>query len=256
MGYEVDDTFDLVQDTPEEHIDWSVYSEHYDNLCSANPAYLENIEDLVSRISSWELPANASVCDVGAGTGSFTIALASEIPNANLHHLDFDPAMTAIARKKYAEVGLNVSIHENDVRTINLPNSTFDLLICVNTIYSIPEHDVVLKKIRDWTKPNGRLYIIDFGRKVALLDWAVYILRDRVRKLGIRDTIRWYLDNSQNLKQNRKGANAQAAGSYWLHSTEEFRASLENAGWFVDEIKTCYRDCCDLAVCSNPANPP
>ena len=255
VGYEVESNLDLANSSTENLIDWSVYSEHYDDLCFANPAYIANLEDLKSRLLDWDLPINPSVCDIGAGTGSFLLAVADMLPNVDMHHIDFDPAMTMRARSKYASEGLKVSFYESDVRALHLPSSKFDLSICVNTLYSIPEHDLVLNKMRDWTKSGGLLYIIDFGRKVEVLNWAVYILRNRVKELGLKDTIKWYLENSENLKQNRKGAKAQTVGTYWLHSTEEFRSSLEAAGWQIEEIKTCYRDCCDLAICTNPPPP-
>ena len=125
----------------------------------------------------------------------------------------------------------------------------------MNTLYSIPEHDQVLSLIRDCTKPGGMLYIVDFGRKVELVEWAIYILRNRVKELGLRETIRWYRENSENLSQNRRGAKAQSEGTYWMHTPEEFEHALLSAGWQVDELNMCYRDCCDRAICLNPLEP-
>lgn len=233
-------------------IDWSVYSEHYDQLCAANPAYQEMLLDVSSRIEEWALPDSAEICDFGAGTGSFVLALASKLKRANFHHIDSDKGMVSAATRKYQEAGLNVRVYNEDLREFSTAPGKFDLAICVNTIYAIPEHQKVLEDMRQWTKPGGRLYIVDFGRKVELLDWAIYILRNRVKDLGLRQTISWYRENAENLAQNRRGAKAQASGSYWLHSTQEFGEALSKAGWVIEELDTCYRDCCDRAVCLNP----
>jgi len=233
-------------------IDWSAYSQGYDEMCFANPAYISNISELVSRLPSWGLSPNAKICDVGAGTGSFTCALGESLPGARFTHIDFDNAMNELAKSKYAERGLNVDIREIDAQKIDFERGTFDLTICVNSLYSMEDHDRVLLKMRSWTKPGGRLFIIDFGRKVEVFEWAVFILRNRIQKHGLRDTISWYRKNSVTIKQNRKGAKAQESGEYWLHSTEQFENSLERAGWRIEELKTCYREACDLAVCVNP----
>jgi len=232
-------------------IDWSTYSLYYDELCAANPAYQEILADFRRRFDEWKLPNDAVICDFGAGTGNFLLAAATQIDAGDFHHVDFDEGMLARAREKYADASLDVEIHHADIRGFR-SEPKYDLSICINTVYSIPEHDRVLEQIRFATKPGGLLYIVDFGRKVEVIDWAVYILRNRVKELGLRETIRWYRQNSENLAQNRRGARAQAEGSYWLHSTDEFQSSLSNAGWEVVEISKCYRDCCDRAICLNP----
>ncbi len=233
-------------------IDWSVYSEYYDELCKANPAYQELLWDFSERLGYWNLPSAPEICDFGAGTGSFVLAAGKKIPDAKFHHVDFDRGMLARAHAKYRDSGLDVAIHELDIRDFASDSLKFDLSVCVNTLYSIPNHEEVLAMMRRQTKPGGMLYIVDFGRKVEVLEWAVYILRNRVKDLGLRETIRWYRQNSENLSQNRRGAKAQSEGTYWLHTPEEFEAALSMAGWEVLEIDKCYRDCCDRAVCINP----
>ncbi len=235
-----------------ELINWSVYSENYDALCDANPAYQENVNIFRERLKNLKIPSRPRVCDLGAGTGNFLIEVGKQFPGAELHHVDWNESMTAIARKKYDREGLEVVVHERDIRDVDFPQGTFDLVVCVNAIYAMPEPDIVLRNLRNWTNIGGFLYVIDFGRQVQLIDWAYYILKNRVKELGLRNAIRWYRDNAENLKQNRKGAKAQTDGSYWLHSNEEFATRLQGAGWEIELLETCYRDCCDLAVCTNP----
>ena len=44
-----------------DEMDWDAYADHYDLMCELNPSYNENLSILASRISSWQLPGNASI---------------------------------------------------------------------------------------------------------------------------------------------------------------------------------------------------
>lgn len=235
-------------------IDWDTYASKYDLLATNNPSYYENIELLRSMVRELGLPKDAAVCDVGAGTGNFICALSQDLPNASYYHLDFDPAMNEIAAAKYASAGISgVDIKCAKASEAIYPDESFDLIISVNALYAMKPQMEVLRRIRRWLKPTGTFFVIDYGRQVNVLDWSLYILKHAFQTRGFGYALKLLKNNVENIRQNRRGAQGQAEGLYWLHSTEEFGQVLEQAGFSVLTLRECYRGYSDLAVCKrNP----
>lgn len=238
-----------------DEMDWHAYAEHYDEMCALNPAYQQNIQALIDRLSLWKLPSDARVCDLGAGTGNYISALSRFLPHGSFVHVDFDRKMNELARHKYARQGIvDVNIVEEHVQHVDFPTNSFDLVVCVNALYAISPQREVLTKIRRWLRPNGKFFVIDFGRKQRTLDWTLYILRESVRSNNLRRYAKALVEAREVLKQNRRSTRGQTSGRYWLHSTEEFRGTLESCGYKVIEVFPCYRGYADLAVCETSLN--
>ena len=233
-----------------DEMDWDAYAEHYDEMCALNPAYQNNIELLLKRIPIWNMPANAKVCDLGAGTGNYICSLSALLPEADFVHVDFDTKMNELASQKYSRLEKpNVQIIQEYAQRIEFPNQSFDLVMCVNALYAISPQLEVLQKIRSWIKPGGRLFIIDFGRKQRTLEWTLYILRESLKSNTLGRYAKTLIEAREVLKQNRRSTKGQITGRYWLHSTNQFGETLRQCGFLVEELFPCYRGYADLAVC-------
>jgi ubiquinone/menaquinone biosynthesis C-methylase UbiE len=243
-------TTDATREVHRDEMDWDAYAKHYDVLCDLNPVYHENIATLLRHMVSWNLPPDANICDLGAGTGNFILAMAEKFPSAQYWHVDFDSRMLSIAKKKYASLRPNaVHMIQEAAEVVDFPENQFDLVLCINALYAFPDKDLVLKKVRSWLKPNGRLFVIDFGRKQSTLDWTFYIFRESLRTRQVGRYAKALIESREILKQNRKATKAQESGRYWLHTTEEFGASLRETGFELEELSECYRGYADLAIC-------
>ena len=231
-------------------IDWDAYATQYDLMAKYNPSYHENIEILLSYLDEWNMPPTAMICDLGAGTGNYICALAGCIPEGKYVHVDFDEVMNGIARTKYVGAKLNVTIVEEYIQRLEFPSENFDLILCVNALYAIQPQQAVLHKVRKWLKPDGKFFVIDFGRRTRMFDWGWYLLKSVVKEHGVLECSRLVANRVEIVRQNRRGSKTQQQGSYWLHSTQEFGRILTSCGFQVDDIRSCYRDYCDLAVCS------
>jgi ubiquinone/menaquinone biosynthesis C-methylase UbiE len=235
---------------PAKEIDWDAYASQYDLLAANNPSYRENIEVLRKVVRELDLSPNAAICDIGAGTGNFICALARDLPDANFIHLDADAGMSEIARAKYNAAAVkHVQIDVLPVADAYYPPACFDLIICVNALYAMSPQQEVLQRMRRWLRPRGTLFIVDFGRRSRVLDWALHILGYVLKEKGVRECLRFIRNSRESLRQNRRGSQGQADGTYWLHSTEQFGEALEQAGFEVEQLRPCYRDYCDLAIC-------
>jgi ubiquinone/menaquinone biosynthesis C-methylase UbiE len=230
---------------------WDQYARAYDVMCSANPAYQENLALFRNWLQRAELSEHPRVCDVGAGTGNYLLEVASARPNAELVHLDLDPGMNNTASRKYQERKLpNVAFELSDVHDAKFEEESFDILVCVNSLYTMREPERAIARMRSWLKTNGWLFIIDLGRPMEVGDWAKFIVASSLRTVGLKRTIRAFVRGRQAITQNRHIRASQDLGTYWLHSQEEFRAFLEAANLKIVEAGTCYRGACDFAVCT------
>lgn len=127
-------------------VQWGAYAQAYDVMSGANPAYQENLARFRSWIASFDLPAGATICDVGAGTGNYALEVSKRFPNTELIHLDSDPVMNRTASRKYRERGAdNISFANAKVADVHLQPSSLDLIICVNALYTFGDTANVLK---------------------------------------------------------------------------------------------------------------
>ncbi len=249
----------LQPDSGEGHegIDWDAYATQYDLMAKFNPSYHENIETLRSGLDKWGVAADAAICDLGAGTGNYISALSRVRPEATFTHVDFDKVMNEIALEKYKRLGIrDISIKEEYLQRVDFPDSSFDLVLCINALYAISPQKAILKKIQRWLKPDGVFFVIDFGRRNRMMDWSWFIMKHIVRDHGVVECAKFFLNSVETIRQNNRGSKNQDDGSYWLHTTQEFGEALTAAGFVVEDLHPCYRDYCDLAVCRKGAVTP
>jgi len=234
-------------------IQWSKYAEHYDQMCEHNPSYSEMINLVVDNALSRDVPRQAQVLDVGAGTGNLIASLAARKPSWNFVHLDYDRGMNEKAKEKYAKLKLeNVSIVERSAEESVFKLESFDLILTTNAIYAIPGYHSLLENIKNWLTHDGTFIAVDFGRPQNTTDWMLYIARNLIKEKGIGTTIKLFRENWEAARQNRRTSEAQGEGNYWVHNNTEFRQVLEKIGFNVEKNSECYRGYSDLAVCSKP----
>ena len=230
-------------------LDYNRYATQFDRMCQITPVYQDNIELLLKFLPTFNLPENATICDLGAGTGNFILAMARVLSLAKYIHLDFDEAMNNHAKAKYENAGLeNVEVQQEHIQRAQFEESSLDLVVCVNALNTAAPQLPVLKLIRSWLKPTGSLFLLDFGREQRVVDWTWYIVKHLYQTEGIGEVFRSFWMNREAIRQNRRARLDQKAGRMWTHSTEEFSDLVEKAGFQVNHVQTCYRDYGDLVV--------
>lgn len=230
-------------------LSYAEYAKHFDQMCELLPVYQDNIDHLLELIPQLELPDNPKICDLGAGTGNYICAMSDILPNASYVHVDMDKNMNDRAMIKYKNKGLsNVEVIENYIERVELPEGEFDLVVSVNALNTTAPQLPVLRRMRKCLRPNGTLFLIDFGRKQRVLDWGWYILTNTLRKHGVARYVRAIMENREALKQNRHARKDQTNGLMWTHTLEEFSDLVTQAGFDITTAKTCYRGYCDLVV--------
>jgi 2-polyprenyl-3-methyl-5-hydroxy-6-metoxy-1,4-benzoquinol methylase len=102
---------------------------------------------------------NATVLDIGCGTGSLSVVL------ARLGHkvtgVDFSPSMISLARMKAEALNCHIEFHTMDAASPVLPKEHFDTIVCRHLLWALPEPKRVLLRWAELLKGRGRLILVE-----------------------------------------------------------------------------------------------
>jgi 4-hydroxy-2,2'-bipyrrole-5-carbaldehyde O-methyltransferase len=168
--------------------DAAVYARLDQHLLGAPPGdYLQATGAVIARASRLVEPALAPwlrslvaarhpqrVLDVGCGTGVYLIhAAAAGGSQLTGLGVDLDATVVGLARQRLAEAGLagRFQVHQADIRTIQLPAASFDLVLLFQNIYYFTEDQRpdLLDRLHGLLAPGGALVLASLfaGRSLA-----------------------------------------------------------------------------------------
>jgi ubiquinone/menaquinone biosynthesis C-methylase UbiE len=134
----------------------------------------EENPDLAVRLL--RIPRGATVADIGAGSGYFTVRLARAVGReGKVYANDLQPGMIELLEKTLdrAEVS-NVVPVLGAVDDPRLPADSIDLALMVDVYHEFSQPQAMLRRIRDALKTGGRLALIEYRAE----DPSVPILPD------------------------------------------------------------------------------
>jgi ubiquinone/menaquinone biosynthesis C-methylase UbiE len=115
-------------------------------------------------IEALKLAPTASVADIGAGTGYFTVRLAKVVPRGLVFAVDVEPAMLEhIRNRAKTEHFTNVTVLQASATTPNLPRPV-DVVLIVDTYHHLPSRAAYFRDLTKSLTANGRVAIIDFRK--------------------------------------------------------------------------------------------
>ena len=238
-----------IMNKPINKVDWFSYAQTYDMLMAYNPFYQQLHSEVLERVRSWELKEGDVVLDLGAGTGNYSVELAKIYPEAKVLHVELNRGMNAVAFKKKEQFGLkNLQILNTDVHEMNLDPESVKACICIHSLYTFPNPINLLHDIFNWTKKEGYGLFVDPGRMVNVLKWQMAIGWRLLNDYGWKKTLELLNKGKEISFQNRQIRKAQANGTYWTHSHEEFCQAIEKAGFEIVESRYCFRKISDMVM--------
>ena len=115
-------------------------------------------------IAALKLAEDASVADIGAGTGYFSVRLAKVVPRGTVYAVDVEPKMLEHIRKRAAGSALtNLMVVQGDSVSPRLPKAV-DLALVVDTYHHIPNRVEYFKRLTTELTAGGRVAIVDFRK--------------------------------------------------------------------------------------------
>ena len=130
-------------------------ADKWDNIRQTNPAILEKL------ISLADIPADAMVLDVGSGTGVLIPYLHAQVGACGkITAIDFSENMLAKAQEKFSNL-TNVNFVVGDVLEMDLPQSFYDVVICLNFFPHLhTRKEEFLRKVNNALKNGGSLIVM------------------------------------------------------------------------------------------------
>lgn len=109
----------------------------------------------------------ATVADIGAGSGFFTVRLAVRVgPNGVVYAEDIQQPMLESIKRRVSREGLNNVITRLGTDTdTNLPKRALDAVLVVDVYQEVEEEASrirLLRHLADTLKPNGRIGIVNY----------------------------------------------------------------------------------------------
>lgn len=138
-------------------------AENWDSIRNTNPQTLERLMELA------KIPANATILDVGSGTGVLLPYLHARVgAQGKITAVDFSEKMLTKAQKKFANLD-NIKFCVGDILELELPTSTYDVVICLNFFPHLhTRKEEFLRKMKSSLKIGGSLIIMhDISRETV-----------------------------------------------------------------------------------------
>ena len=131
------------------------------DLLASLPSVACNAFAGVSNVSLFaDLPAGATVLDLGCGSGTDTLIAARRVgPTGKVVGVDFSASMLSRARRAVAESGVtNVELRESDAERLPAADGEIDVAI-VNGIFNLnPARQAIFHELARVIKPSGKLF--------------------------------------------------------------------------------------------------
>lgn len=114
--------------------------------------------------------ATGRILEVAVGTG---LNLSRYPEGLHVTGIDLSPEMLAIARKRAADEGTNVTLREGDAHALPFPDASFDSVVCTYSLCNIPDTSRALGEMKRVLRPGGKAILVDhIGSSVKPFFWV------------------------------------------------------------------------------------
>jgi enediyne biosynthesis protein CalE5 len=120
------------------------------------------VERIVKRA---DLKPGQHVLDLGTGTGSVALRAAEAIaPNGRITALDISPDMLALARRRAASAGANITFIEGRAEAIPADAESIDAVLASLSLMYVIDREAAAREIARVLRPGGYLVGEAMGR--------------------------------------------------------------------------------------------
>ncbi len=120
------------------------------------------VESVIPRMNIRE---QDSVADLGAGTGYFTLPMASMC--GEVIAVDMEPKMLAFLKDRAFEEAIdNVSLVKGEITSLPLASESVDRVMAAFVYHEVESQDRLLRECHRVLRPSGSLTVIDFQKRL------------------------------------------------------------------------------------------
>lgn len=174
------------------------------------PVQQRVLQHLMQQIGQYSFAPDATVLDIGCGTGRLMELLGQRVPNTALTGLDLAPNMLQQAAER---LPATVRLVQGDAEQLPFADSSFQLVLSSSTFQWLDALPCCFGEVRRVLEPEGLFLFSLFG------EGTLYELRES-----------WH----QALVNAGRGAAEHHTGVHRFHDSEQVRDALELSG---------FRDC-------------
>ena len=124
-------------------------------------------ENPEGALDALELKPGMVIADVGAGTGYMSFRMAKRVgATGKIYANDLQPDMLRVLNERAAANKVtNIQTVLGTANDPKLPAGAIDLILLVDVYHEFSEPQVMLRKMREALKPNGRLVLLEYRKE-------------------------------------------------------------------------------------------
>ena len=157
---------------------------------------------------------NKNICEIGCGRGGGLEYITRLFSPATAIGIDLDKTAIDFSNRYYAVKGL--SFLQGDAQKITLDNSSFDVVINVESSHRYPDMNLFLKEVYRILRPDGYFLFADFRN-----DFEIPILQKQLRSSGMtilkEEFINRQVVNALKLDDDRRRKLVRKLAPVFLH---------------------------------------
>lgn len=118
-------------------------------------------------IAALDIARGATVADVGAGSGYFTVRLSDAVgPDGRVYANDLQPEMLAMLESRLERQKIsNVTLVQGTTTDPRLPAESIDLILMVDVYHEFSQPQTMLRALRQSLKSGGRLVLLEYRKE-------------------------------------------------------------------------------------------
>lgn len=143
--------------TPARRERWRRYWDRHSVTYDREMGFMDRVLFRDTRAWTCSL-ARGEVLEVAIGTG---LNLPHYPLGIRLTGIELAPAMLAIAQRRARDLDLAVDLRQGDAEALDLPDASFDTVVCTFSLCAIPDHRTALTEMVRVLRPGGLLLLAD-----------------------------------------------------------------------------------------------
>lgn len=141
-------------------VDWDKVSRKYNRIVFEDPVYPETLKTIVEQVVAAQ---EASILDLGCGTGNLIHLLLEKYPDCKIFGVDPSSGMRQVTAARFRHQP-NVSIEGGDALAIPFPSKSFDYVVSNLVLHHVhpDSREGCAVEVARVVKPGGHLVYSDF----------------------------------------------------------------------------------------------